>query len=220
MAVSVLVADDDVLVRAGFRLLLESQPDIEVVGEAADGEETVASTRRLLPDVLLVDVKMPRLNGLQVIDALGDMLGRPTRILVLTAFNREEYWYEALTAGASGFLLKTTPPERLIAAVRGVAEGEVLLSPPITRQLVERLPRGRPDPLLAAKLTTLSERQIEVLRLLGRGCSTPEIAQALFLGESSVKTHISHLLTKLDLRDRVQAVAFAYQSGLIEPGGL
>jgi DNA-binding NarL/FixJ family response regulator len=214
----VLVADDQALVRTGFRMILESQPDIRVVGEAADGEETVAAARRLRPDVVLMDVRMPKLSGLEATVALADMLGHPTRVLILTAFGLDEYVYEALRAGASGFLLKDTPPEQLITAVRVVAQGDALLSPSITRRLIEQFAGIRRDPALVARLQHLSKREVEVLRLLSRGLSTQEIAETLFLGESSVKTHIAHVLTKLGLRDRVQAVVFAYESGLVEPG--
>jgi DNA-binding NarL/FixJ family response regulator len=217
-SVKVLVADDEALVRAGFRMILESQPDIRVVGEAANGKETVEAARRLRPDVVLMDVRMPKLSGLEATASLADLLGNPTRVLILTAFGLDEYVYEALRAGASGFLLKDTPPEQLITAVRVVAEGDALLSPSITRRLIEQFAAVRRDPTLAARLKKLSKREVEVLELLGRGHSTQEIAEALFLSESSVKTHIAHILTRLDLRDRVQAVVFAYESGLVEPG--
>ena len=216
--VKVLVADDEALVRAGFRMILESQPDIRVVGEAANGQEAVDAARRLRPDVVLMDVRMPKMSGLEATAALADMLGTPTRVLILTAFGLDEYVYEALRAGASGFLLKDTLPEQLITGVRVVAGGEALLSPSITRRLIEQFAAVRRDPALARRLGKLSKREVEVLQLLARGLSTQEIAEALFLGESSVKTHIAHVLTRLDLRDRVQAVVFAYESGLVEPG--
>jgi DNA-binding NarL/FixJ family response regulator len=197
-------------------MILESQPDIRVVGEAADGEEAVEAARRLRPDVVLMDVKMPGMSGLKATARLADMLGTPTRVLILTAFDLDEYVYEALRAGASGFLLKDTPPEELIRGVRVVARGDALLSPSITRRLIEQFAALRRDPALGTRLEKLSKREVEVLQLLARGCSTHEIAEALFLGESSVKTHIAHVLTKLELRDRVQAVVFAYESGLVE----
>ena len=216
--VKVLLADDEALVRAGFRMILESEPDIRVVGEAADGVEAVEAVRRLQPDVVLMDIRMPRMTGLEATARLADMLHAPTRVLILTTFDLDEYVYEALRAGASGFLLKDTPPEQLIAGIRLVARGEALLSPSVTRRVIEQFAAVRRNPALRAGLEKLSERETEVLRYLARGCSTHEIAEALLLGESSVKSHIAHILTKLKLRDRVQAVVFAYDSGLVEPG--
>jgi DNA-binding NarL/FixJ family response regulator len=218
VSLSVLIADDEALVRAGFRMILESQPGIEVVGEVGDGQQAVAAARRLRPDVVLMDVRMPALDGILATAQLADILGAPTRIVILTTFALDEYVYGALRAGASGFLLKDTPPEQLIDAVRVVAAGEALLSPSITRRLIGRFAATRFDSAQAARLKELTRREVEVLQLLARGLSTGEIAEALFLGESSVKTHIAHVLTRLDLRDRVQAVIFAYESGLVEPG--
>jgi DNA-binding NarL/FixJ family response regulator len=219
LTVTVLIADDQALVRAGFRMILETQADIKVVGEASDGMEAVAAARRLKPQVLLMDIRMPKLNGLEATTALGDLLGHPTRVVVLTTFDVDEYVYEALRAGASGFLLKDAPPEQLISAVRVVAAGEALLAPSVTRRVIERFARERAsDPDLARKLEKLTRREKEVLELLARGMSTHEIAEVLFVSDSAVKSHIAHLLTRLDLRDRVQAVAFAYESGLVRLG--
>ena len=219
MSVRVVIADDEALVRAGLRMILESQDDIEVVGEASDGLQAVEAARLLKPDVLLMDVRMPRLNGLEAMAALTDLLNRPTRVVILTTFNLDEYVYEALRGGAIGFLLKADPPEQLISAVRIVAAGDALLAPSVTRRLIERFAGERtPDPSAMKKLGSLTGREVDVLTLLARGMSTHEIADALFVGDSAVKSHIAHILTKLDLRDRVQAVVFAYETGIARPG--
>jgi DNA-binding NarL/FixJ family response regulator len=219
VSVRVVIADDEALVRAGLRMILESQDDIEVVGEASDGLQAVEAARLLKPDVLLMDVRMPRLNGLEAMAALTDLLNRPTRVVILTTFNLDEYVYEALRGGAIGFLLKADPPEQLISAVRIVAAGDALLAPSVTRRLIERFAGERtPDPGAMKKLAGLTGREVDVLTLLARGMSTHEIAGALFVGDSAVKSHIAHILTKLDLRDRVQAVVFAYETGIARPG--
>ena len=210
-----LIADDQALMRAGFRMILEAQPDLRVVAEAADGVEAVELARRHSPDVILMDIRMPRMDG---VEATRRLAGH--RVLILTTFNLDEYVVEALRAGASGFLLKDAPPEELVRAVRVVAAGEALLSPAVTRTLldrvVQRLPAaGAPIP---AVLDELTERELEVLRLVARGLSNGEIAAHLVVGETTVKTHVSHLLDKLGLRDRVQAVVLAYELGLISPG--
>ena len=210
-----LIADDQALMRAGFRMILEAQPDLRVVAEAADGVEAVELARRHRPDVILMDIRMPRMDG---VEATRRLAGH--RVLILTTFNLDEYVVEALRAGASGFLLKDAPPEELVRAVRVVAAGEALLSPAVTRTLldrvVQRLPAaGAPIP---AVLDELTERELEVLRLVARGLSNGEIAAHLVVGETTVKTHVSHLLDKLGLRDRVQAVVLAYELGLISPG--
>ena len=219
MTVSVLIADDQGLVRAGFRKLLESEPGVRVVAEAADGLEAVALARRLQPDVVLMDIRMPRLDGLEATRRLLDGPTR-TRVVMLTTFDLDEYVFDALTAGASGFLLKDAPPEQLIAAIQVVAGGDALLAPSITRRLIEEFVR-RPPPRSSPprRLGGLTARELDVLRLLARGLSNAEIAAELVLGEATVKTHIGNLLTKLDLRDRVQAVVLAYESGLVHPGG-
>jgi DNA-binding NarL/FixJ family response regulator len=219
MTVSVLIADDQGLVRAGFRKLLESEEGLRVVAEAADGLEAVALARRLQPDVVLMDIRMPRLDGLEATRRLLDGPTR-TRVVMLTTFDLDEYVFDALTAGASGFLLKDAPPEQLIAAIQVVAGGDALLAPSITRRLIEEFVR-RPPPRSGPprRLGGLTARELEVLRLLARGLSNAEIAAELVLGEATVKTHVGNLLTKLGLRDRVQAVVLAYESGLVQPGG-
>lgn len=215
----VVIADDQALVRAGFRLILDNQPDIEVVGEACDGQETIAVWRRLRPDVILMDIRMPRLDGLETTRRIMPEAG-DSRILILTTFDLDEYVYAALRAGASGFLLKDVSPEQLIAAVRQIGVGDALLAPSITRRLVERF--ARPTALPAAStsaISTLTTREQEVLKLIARGLSNAEVAATMFLGEATVKTHVAHILTKLDIRDRVQAVVVAYETGIVQPGG-
>jgi DNA-binding NarL/FixJ family response regulator len=216
--IRVLIADDQALVRGGFRLILEAQRDIEVVGEADDGREALAKARELEPDVVLMDIRMPELDGLEATRRLVAGGGAP-RVLILTTFDLDEYVYEAMKAGASGFLLKDVRPEQLAEAVRVVACGEALLAPAITRRLVEEFVR-RPPPGSRAPvaLSDLTERELEVLRLVATGLSNAEIAASLFVSEATVKTHVTHILTKLRLRDRVQAVVLAYESGLIQPG--
>jgi DNA-binding NarL/FixJ family response regulator len=216
--IRVLVVDDQALVRGGFRLILESQPGLEVVGEAADGREALAKARELRPDVVLMDVRMPGMDGLEATRRLLSERDAP-RVLMLTTFDLDEYVYDALRAGASGFLLKDVRPEQLADAVRVVAEGETLLAPVITQRLVQQYVRRlRPGTTRPAALDSLTERELAVLRLIARGRSNAEIATDLFLSETTVKTHVSHVFGKLGLRDRAQAVVLAYESGLIEPG--
>jgi DNA-binding NarL/FixJ family response regulator len=215
--IRVLLADDQELVRSGFRLILELAEGIEVVGEAADGQQAVRLAGELRPDVVLMDVRMPGLDGIEATRRLA-RAGIATKVLVLTTFDLDEYVYAAVRAGASGFLLKDAPRDQLVTAVRTVARGEALLAPAITRRLIERF-IARPAPTRAVPaLSGLSVRELEVLRLLARGLSNAEIAAELFLGEATVKTHLARVFTKLDLRDRVQAVVLAYESGLVEPG--
>jgi DNA-binding NarL/FixJ family response regulator len=214
VSIRVLVADDQSMVRAGFRMLLTGEPDIEVVAEASNGLEAVALARRHDPAVILMDIRMPEIDGLE---ATRRILAenRTARILILTTFGLDEYVYEALRAGASGFVLKDDPAEQLIAAVRTVAAGNALLSPAVTRQVISkftRIPRSAP-PKGADGLT---EREREILRLIATGLSNAEIGQALYIGETTVKTHVTHILQKLGLRDRVQAVVLAYQTGLFD----
>jgi len=218
VTIRVLVADDQALVRGGFRMILESQKDIAVVGEAGTGREAIARARELDPDVILMDIRMPDLDGLEATRQLLAGDGGP-RVLIVTTFDADEYVYAAMKAGASGFVLKDLRPEQLAEAVRVVATGESLLAPAITRRLVEQFVR-RPPPGSARppELETLTERELDVLRLVARGRSNAEIAQELFLSEATVKTHLTHILTKLRLRDRVQAVVVAYESGLVQPG--
>jgi DNA-binding NarL/FixJ family response regulator len=213
--IRVVLVDDDAMVRTGLRLILSAAPDIEVVGEAADGSAASVVVRRERPDVVLLDVRMPGVDGLTAArDLLADAAA-PWRVVMLTTFDLDEYVYAALAAGASGFLLKDVPPERLVAAVRQVHDGDVLLAPDITRRLVARYaqPRGGPDPL-----APLTDRERDVLALIARGLSNVEIASALHLGEATVKTHVGRILAKLDLRDRAQAVVAAYEAGLVRPG--
>ena len=215
--IRVVVADDHALVRGGFRLILETQPDIEVVGEAADGPDAIELARSLAPDVVLMDVRMPRLDGIEATRQVTAS-GEGPRVLMLTTFDLDEYVYRAIRAGASGFLLKDVRPAELVHAVRVVSSGDTLLAPAITRRLLEEFMR-RPLPgQRPAELGELTDRESEVLGLLARGLSNAEIAQRLFLGETTVKTHVTRILTKLHLRDRVQAVILAYESGLVRPG--
>jgi DNA-binding NarL/FixJ family response regulator len=218
LSVRVVIADDQALVRAGFRKLLEVDPDIEVVAEAGDGLEAVEAVRRLEPDVVLMDIRMPGIDGLEATRRLAREQ-TAARVLILTTFGLTEYVYEALRAGASAFLLKDSPAEELLAAVRIVARGDALLDPAITRTVIEELRRKpRTSDGLARKLDHLTGRELEVLQLLARGSSNAEIAAELVIGDGTVKTHVARILQKLDLRDRVQAVIFAYESGLVEIG--
>jgi DNA-binding NarL/FixJ family response regulator len=216
--ISVLLADDQALVRGGFRMILDAQDDIAVVGEAGDGAEAVARVRELSPDVVLMDVRMPILDGIAATKQIVSE-GLPSRVLVLTTFDQDDVVYEAMRAGASGFLLKSAPPAKLVEGVRTVAAGDALLAPSVTRRLVEDLVR-RPPPGQAVppELGELTEREQEVLRLIARGLSNGEIAAQLVVSEATVKTHVNRVFGKLGLRDRVQAVVLAYESGLIAPG--
>ncbi len=222
MTIRVLIADDQALLRAGFRMILDAQEDMEVVGEAGDGAQAVELTGRLLPHVVLMDIRMPNMDG---IDATRRITARgpssAPRVVILTTYDLDEYVFDALASGASGFLLKDVPPEDLVRAVRVAAEGEALLAPSVTRRLVEQFVRQRPAAEEATRrLAALTDRETEVLRLVARGMSSAEIAATLFLGESTVKTHVGHILEKLDLRDRVQAVILAYEAGLVRAGQL
>jgi DNA-binding NarL/FixJ family response regulator len=220
MSIGVLIADDEALVRSGFRMVLEAEDDLEVIGEAATGRQAIDSARRLKPDVVLMDVRMPELDGIAATrEIAGGESDASTRVLILTTFDLDEYVYEALAAGASGFLLKDAPPEQLIAGIRVVASGEALLAPAVTRRLIEDFSRARPAhaerPPGADELTP---RELEVWGLLAQGLSNSEIADSLVVGETTVKTHVARVLMKLGLRDRVQAVVLAYESGLVTPG--
>ena len=214
MTIRVLVADDQSMVRAGFRMLLGGEEDIEVVAEASNGLEAVDKAARYQPTVVLMDIRMPELDGLEATRRILAADDAP-RILILTTFDLDEYVFEALSAGASGFVLKDEPPEQLIAAIRTVAAGEALLSPAITKRVIQKFAR-MPRPAPPKEIDDLSEREREVFRLVARGLSNGEIGQELFISETTVKTHVTHILQKLDLRDRVQAVVLAYQTGLFE----
>jgi DNA-binding NarL/FixJ family response regulator len=222
MSVRVLLVDDQPLLRTGFRLILASEPDLEVVGEAADGETALAQVKALRPDVVLMDIRMPRMDGVEATRRIVEARAGegPPRVLVLTTYDLDEYVVEALRAGASGFLLKDTPAESLVDAVRLVHQGDAVVAPGVTKRLLDRfaklLPTTQlPDPVAATELT---ERERDVLLLVARGMSNAEIARALVVSETTVKTHVSSVLAKLGLRDRVQAVVYAYESGLVSPG--
>jgi DNA-binding NarL/FixJ family response regulator len=216
MSVRVLVADDQSMVRAGFRMLLAGEPDIEVVAEASNGLEAIDKAARFHPTVILMDIRMPELDGLE---ATRRILAKNNgaRILILTTFDLDEYVYEALRAGASGFVLKDDPPEQLLAAIRTVAAGDALLSPTVTKRVIQRFTR-LPRPAPPKEFDELSDREREVFRLIARGLSNSEIGNELYISETTVKTHITHILQKLDLRDRVQAIVLAYETGLFDAG--
>jgi DNA-binding NarL/FixJ family response regulator len=218
VSIRVLIADDQALVRAGFRKILEADSEIEVVAEAADGLEAVEAARRLAPDLVLMDIRMPELDGLEATRRLLDGDGQRTRVLILTTFGLDEYVYEALRAGASGFLLKDAPPEHLLWAIHVIDRGDALLDPSITRAVVEEFARRPLRTDLAGRLDDLTAREREVLELLARGLSNGEIAATFVVSEGTVKTHVASVLRKLGLRDRIQAVIYAYESGLVEPG--
>lgn len=216
MSIRILLADDQAMVRAGFRMILEAEPDIEVVGEADDGMAAVAAAGRLRPDLTLMDIQMPTLDGLEATRRIVGPDGDPdAKVVILTTFERDDYIFEALRAGASGFLLKNAPADDLIAAVRVVAAGNALLAPSVTRRIIADYARRPAKTARKAELDLLTDREREVLRLMATGKSNAELAAELYVGEGTVKTHISHILGKLELRDRVQAVVFAYESGLV-----
>jgi DNA-binding NarL/FixJ family response regulator len=217
VTIRVLIADDQALMRGGFRMILDAEEDIEVVGEAIDGRDAVRQYEQLEPDVVVMDVRMPSMDGIEATRLLT-AAEPPARVLILTTFDLDEYVYEALRAGASGFLLKDRPPEELVAAVRVVARGEALIAPSVTRRLIEEFAR-RPDRAPTPQaLNELTDREREVLVCMARGLSNGEIASSLFVAETTVKTHVGRVLQKLGLRDRAQAVVLAYESGLVQPG--
>jgi DNA-binding NarL/FixJ family response regulator len=219
VTIRVVLVDDQSMIRTGLRMVLAAEPDIEVVGEAADGAAGVRVVTELVPDVVLLDVRMPGVDGLEAARRIL-AAGLPTRVVVLTTFDEDEYVTAALRAGVSGFLLKVAPPEDLVAAVRTVASGQGLLDPAVTLRVIRSFAAApTPDPARAGALAQLTERETDVLALVAAGLSNAEIAARLYLGEATVKTHVSRVLLKLGLRDRVQAVAFAYESGLVRPGG-
>jgi DNA-binding NarL/FixJ family response regulator len=213
-----MIVDDQALVRAGFRMILDAEPDIEIVAEAGDGLEAVDLVGRFTTDVVLMDIRMPNLDGIEATRRIVER-SPSTHVLILTTFDLNEYVYEALRAGASGFLLKDAPPEQLVSAIQVVASGEALLAPSITKRVIaEYASRPPTREGLPPELAELTAREVEVLRLVARGSSNAEIAKELFLGETTVKTHVARILQKLNLRDRVQAVVVAYESGLVQPG--
>jgi DNA-binding NarL/FixJ family response regulator len=216
---TVILCDDQALVRVGLRKILDAEPEITVVGEAADGEDAIAEARRQRPDVVLMDIRMPVLDGIEATRRI--VHAQPaTRVMILTTFGLDEYVYEALRAGASGFMLKDAPPEEIAAAVRIVAAGEALLAPAVTRAVIEEFARREPSPLPTrpAALAELTPREREVLELLARGHSNAEICEQLVVSEATTKTHVARILQKLSLRDRIQAVIYAYESGIVSPG--
>jgi len=219
MTIRVLIVDDQALVRAGFRLILDGQPDIEVIGEAADGNEGVRLAQHHAPDVVLMDIRMPALDGISATRILTHLdTPRPARVVILTTYDLDEYVFDALAAGASGFLLKDVPPEDLVHGVRQVAAGDGLLAPGVTRRLIEAFAQQYRQRAVAPSVESLSSRERQVLELMARGLSNAEIAHDLYLSENTVKTHVTHVLDKLGLRDRVHAVIYAYEAGVVEPG--
>jgi DNA-binding NarL/FixJ family response regulator len=218
MSTRVLIVDDQSLVRAGFRLILESQPDFAVIGEAPDGEQAVALARRHRPEVVLMDIRMPRMDGLEATRQILENGTTQCRIVILTTFDLDEYVYAALKAGACGFLLKDVTPEQLIAAVRLVVAGDALLAPSITRRLIERYASRDARSELTPDLSSLTEREVDVLRLMARGLNNQAIGEKLFVSEATVKTHVAHILDKLGVENRVQAVVAAYEARLVSPG--
>jgi DNA-binding NarL/FixJ family response regulator len=220
VSVRVLLVDDQALIRAGFRMILEAEEDIEVVGECADGTQAIDSVKRLGPDVVLMDIRMPEMDGIEATRRIAGADGEaPPKVLMLTTFDLDEYVYDALRAGASGFLLKDVPADQLVAGIRLVAQGDALLAPSVTRRLIEEFSRsGRGRRAEPAGLDELTPRELEVFRLMARGMSNAEIAAGLIVSETTVKTHVARILMKLGLRDRVQAVVLAYESGVVAPG--
>jgi len=216
--IRILIADDQELVRTGFRVVLDAEPDLEVVGEAGDGLAALEAAETLKPDVVLMDIRMPNLDGIEATRRIAAGDGSP-RVLILTTFDLDDYVYEALRAGASGFLLKDVRAEELRQAIRMVAAGDALLSPTITRRLIENYTRRPPPSMQPAPLVDLTPRELEVLRLVARGLSNADIARELVVGDATVKTHVARIFSKLDLHDRAQAVVLAYESGLVQPGG-
>ena len=219
MSIGILIADDQALVRAGFRMILEAELDLHVVAEAKDGAEAVEAARHSQPEIVLMDIRMPTMDGLEATRRIIAATSRPPRVLMLTTFDLDEYVFDALHAGASGFLLKDVPPEQLVAGIRIVAEGDSLLSPSVTRRLIESFIRERQQaPKPPPELEELTARELEILGLIARGLSNAEIAEQLVVSGTTVKTHVARVLSKLGLRDRVQAVVLAYEAGIVVPG--
>jgi DNA-binding NarL/FixJ family response regulator len=220
VSVRVLLVDDQALIRAGFRMILEAEEDIEVVGECGDGTQAIDSVKRLRPDVVLMDIRMPEMDGIEATRRIVGADGQPpVKVLMLTTFDLDEYVYDALRAGASGFLLKDVPADQLVAGIRLVGQGDALLAPSVTRRLIEEFSRsGRGRRAQPRGLEELTPRELEVFRLMARGMSNAEIAAELIVSETTVKTHVARILMKLEVRDRVQAVVLAYESGVVAPG--
>jgi DNA-binding NarL/FixJ family response regulator len=216
--IKVLIADDQALLRGAFRTMLETEPDMQVVGEAGTGREAVDEARLRKPDVILMDIRMPGIDGIEATRQLQGS-GSASRVLILTTFDLDEYVYEAMRAGASGFMLKNSPPDQLASAIRTIAAGEALLAPTVTRRLIEEyVTRPRPGSAVPSELAELTERELAVLKLIARGLSNAEIAAELVVSEATVRTHVNRVLTKLSVRDRTQATVLAYESGLVTPG--
>jgi DNA-binding NarL/FixJ family response regulator len=215
---SVVLVDDQVLMRSGLRMILERAEGIEVLGEAGDGEEAVRASREFRPDVVLMDLRMPNVDGVEATRRISADPSCSSKVVILTTYDKDEHLYHAVRAGASGFLLKSAPPSQLIEAIRGVAAGDMLLAPAVTRRLVEQYVHGPPPGGLPHELAELTERELDVLRLVARGLTNAEIGERLFVSEPTVKTHINRLFRKLDVRDRIQAVVLAYETGLVRPG--
>jgi DNA-binding NarL/FixJ family response regulator len=219
MSISVVIADDQALVRAGFRMILEADPEVRIFAEAGDGSEAVEAARQYEPDIVLMDIRMPVMDGLEATRRLM-AFHEPPRVLILTTYDHDEYVFDALRLGASGFLLKDVAPEDLLAGIRIIARGESLLSPSVTRRLIEAFVRDHPnEPDPPPGLAQLTRRELEILSLLARGLSNSEIAEALFVSGATIKTHVARVLDKLGVRDRVQAVVLAYETGIVRPGG-
>jgi DNA-binding NarL/FixJ family response regulator len=218
MSVGILIADDQALVRAGFRMILEAEPDLRVVAEAKDGAQAVDAVRRVQPDIVLMDIRMPTMDGLEATRRIMAASSSPPRVLILTTFDLDEYVFDALGAGASGFLLKDVPPEQLVAGVRVVAEGDSLLSASVTRRLIESFVRDHQRAPRPREMDELTPRELEIFGLVARGLSNAEIADRLVVSGATVKTHVAKVLAKLGLRDRIQAVVLAYETGIIRPG--
>jgi DNA-binding NarL/FixJ family response regulator len=219
MTLRVVIVDDQELMRAGFTMILNAQPDFEVVGEAEDGRAGVEVCRQVRPDIVMMDIRMPEMDGIEATRLITDDPSLDTKVLVLTTFDLDEYVYAAVRAGASGYLLKDTPPQELLAALRVIADGNALLSPSVTKRLIEEFARQpEVESVDSPQLGELTERELEVLRLLATGLSNREIAAKLYIGEATAKTHVSRVLTKLGVRDRVQAVVLAYEAGVVRPG--
>ena len=218
MSIKVVIADDQAMVRAGLKMILEAEPDIKVVAEADDGNKAVTLARTHRPNVILMDIQMPALNGLEATKRIHSELNEATQVLILTTFERDDYIYEALRSGASGFILKNAPPEDLVTAVRVVADGNALFAPSVTKRIIREFAHHPSSEMCAEKLKLITEREREVLLLVAKGKTNNEIAGQLCLSDATVKSHISNIFTKLDLRDRVQAVIFCYECGMVEPG--